>query len=96
MVKLREALRVAESCLTMAPAMRINTDYKLAILTLPSPVSEPDSVLLPLQEVQLAFLEQSSELNGRLMDKNEEEADRFNWQVVLSSPGTREDFRSGS
>ena len=62
----------------MAPAMRINTDYKLAILTLPSPASKPDSELLPLQKVQLAILEQSGELNSRLMDKNEEEADKLN------------------
>ena len=69
---------MAERCLTVAPAMRINTDYKLAILTLPSPASKPDSELLPLQKVQLAILEQSGELNSRLMDKNEEEADKLN------------------
>ena len=46
------ALRDANGCLILALVMRINTDYKLAILTLPSPASKPDIELLSLQQLQ--------------------------------------------
>ena len=46
------ALRGADGCLILALVMRINTDYKLAILTLPSPASKRVIEMSSLQQLQ--------------------------------------------
>ena len=56
--KFHMVLQVGKRCLTIVQAIRINTDYMLAKLTLPSPTSKPDSELISLLELHASESEE--------------------------------------